>query len=189
MKQPKSKLPALRNDGAGLDEAWIVCSDMGDGKVVVIGIADRLSVAESEVRRLYVEESIDASQRFWFHLWGQQWAPYVGNLNPDDAIRYQYPIDRAAEEMAEKMAQMDVRDMIRAGWFTTPSFMYKFNRSLYDITEGRNIARFREALADELGMKGHPKFGVLWEKAWDRGHSAGLEEVLSEAQELVDLVK
>ncbi len=35
----------------------------------------------------------------------------------------------------------------------------------------------------------HPKAEVVWNKAWERGHDSGLNEVFSELEDLADLVK
>ena len=48
--------------------------------------------------------------------------------------------------------------------------------------------QFQSDLEDHFGMKGHPKAGLLYWKAYDRGHSAGLHEIANVYADLVELV-
>ena len=50
-------------------------------------------------------------------------------------------------------------------------------------------AQFRDDLEHYYGMKGHPKADLLYGKAYDRGHSGGMEEVANHYSDLVELVK
>lgn len=43
-------------------------------------------------------------------------------------------------------------------------------------------------LEDEFGLSNHPKNALLWSKAWDLGHSAGLDEVEIYYRNLVELI-
>lgn len=55
----------------------------------------------------------------------------------------------------------------------------------------RNVAleaEFRHDLELEYHMVGHPKADLLYGKAWERGHSGGLQEVASAYSDMVDLV-
>jgi hypothetical protein len=47
---------------------------------------------------------------------------------------------------------------------------------------------FKADLFEELEITDNPKRELLFQKAWDRGHSAGFSEVYAEALELVDLI-
>lgn len=49
--------------------------------------------------------------------------------------------------------------------------------------------QLRTDLEAEHGMAGHHKADLLWEKAWERGHSCGLSEVASNYEDLVVLAK
>ena len=49
--------------------------------------------------------------------------------------------------------------------------------------------QFRNDLAEEHGVTGHPKEPKLWSMAWEYGHSSGFEEVAMYYDELVELVK
>lgn len=61
-------------------------------------------------------------------------------------------------------------------------------RRAYNRDVDRLEAVFRQDLLAELGVTDHPKASVLWAKAWERGHSGGYSEVLSVAEDLVDLL-
>jgi hypothetical protein len=50
------------------------------------------------------------------------------------------------------------------------------------------IVRMRADLEVEFGVKGHPKADLLWSKAWDMGHSAGLDEIALYYEDLAELV-
>jgi hypothetical protein len=45
------------------------------------------------------------------------------------------------------------------------------------------------ALAKEHGVEGHPKLGLLYQIAWDYGHSSGYAEVEIHFAQLVPLIK
>lgn len=48
---------------------------------------------------------------------------------------------------------------------------------------------FKADLADAYGVSNHPKADRVFELAWDRGHDAGLGDVLIEYDDLVELIK
>jgi len=56
------------------------------------------------------------------------------------------------------------------------------------ITSERH-AEFERDLLDNFGITDHPKADRLFALAWQRGHSSGYGEVLSEAEDLVDLIR
>ena len=58
----------------------------------------------------------------------------------------------------------------------------------YHQAVGRIEDSFRQALFVELGIENHPKRDKFYAKAWDRGHSGGLNEVASELEDLVELM-
>jgi hypothetical protein len=62
-------------------------------------------------------------------------------------------------------------------------------RRAYSAESGRLDGQFLSDLEEEHGMTGHPKAALLYGKAWQLGHSAGLGEVASYYEDLVDLVK
>lgn len=47
----------------------------------------------------------------------------------------------------------------------------------------------RARVEKEHGMENHPKRDLLWAKAWEHGHSAGLDDVDTWYSDLVELVK
>ena len=55
-----------------------------------------------------------------------------------------------------------------------------------EINEKR--LEFKMDLAKENGVEDNPKLDLLWEKAWDLGHSCGLNEVSNYFMNLVDLI-
>ena len=59
----------------------------------------------------------------------------------------------------------------------------------YNEAENKIISDFSAELLKELGIADHPKAGILWSMAWDRGHANGLESVEQEAEELSELLK
>jgi hypothetical protein len=48
---------------------------------------------------------------------------------------------------------------------------------------------FKRDALEECGILGHPKADLAYAKAWDRGHSSGLHEVLYELQDLAELIR
>lgn len=67
----------------------------------------------------------------------------------------------------------------------------KLHRDLVASYHARSAAleaEFRHDLEVAFGMMGHAKADLLYSKAWQMGHSAGLNEVASYYSDLVDLV-
>ena len=62
--------------------------------------------------------------------------------------------------------------------------MRKANEEARRLTD-----ELRARLERENGVVGHPKAALLWSKAWEHGHSAGLSEVESWYDDLVELIK
>lgn len=58
----------------------------------------------------------------------------------------------------------------------------------YQAGEGRAQSAFREAIKAEFGYANHPKEHLLWQKAWERGHSSGLTEVVWHYEDLSDFL-
>lgn len=61
-------------------------------------------------------------------------------------------------------------------------------RVVYNQETGRLQNQLRLDLEDEHGVSGNPKAGLLWDKAWDRGHGSGLGDVISVYGDLVELI-
>lgn len=47
----------------------------------------------------------------------------------------------------------------------------------------------QQLIFEDLGIYDNPKRFLLWEKAWDLGHSAGYHEVYGCALDLVELIR
>ena len=55
--------------------------------------------------------------------------------------------------------------------------------------ENRKEREFRQRLIDKHGLDGHPKESVLYQLAYDYGHSAGWTEVEMYYDDLAELLK
>lgn len=56
-------------------------------------------------------------------------------------------------------------------------------------TEANRVNKlFKDDALTACGIFDHPKAEKAWMMAWERGHSGGLESVLSELEDLVDLL-
>lgn len=86
-----------------------------------------------------------------------------------------------AEEIAELPAIREAYDAAKTAQHGA--------QKAYNEEQGRLFARFKADLEEEHGMTGHPKADLLFEKAWDRGHSNGYAEVAMVYDDLVELVK
>jgi hypothetical protein len=68
----------------------------------------------------------------------------------------------------------------------------EYRRQIKEIeynTSTRIACEFWKKIGEEFGMTDHPKFGILREKAYERGHSAGYNEVRLAFIDLLELVK
>ncbi len=65
---------------------------------------------------------------------------------------------------------------------------YKEQKRQHAHSEQEGVARLRDDLEREHGLSGHAKAGLLWSKAWEHGHSSGLEEVAHWYDDLSELV-
>lgn len=66
---------------------------------------------------------------------------------------------------------------------------YKAMQKTY-YEESRELEnKFIADLEAEFDIVGHPKAGLLYSKAYERGHSGGFSEVLSYYEDLVELLK
>ena len=65
----------------------------------------------------------------------------------------------------------------------------KTNMDAYHQESNRLNVLFREDLKEEFGTQNSPKEPMLFEKAWDRGHSSGLYEVALAYSDLVELIQ
>lgn len=62
-------------------------------------------------------------------------------------------------------------------------------KDAYRADDARLKLKFRREVEEENNVKStHPKAGILWNKAWDRGISEGLVGVLNAYEDLVELI-
>jgi hypothetical protein len=55
--------------------------------------------------------------------------------------------------------------------------------------EEKQVAKlFRDDLFEHLGIEGHPKADLLFSKAYEHGHSGGYSEIVSWAEDLLELI-
>lgn len=65
---------------------------------------------------------------------------------------------------------------------------YKKLMGAYHADETRLREKFKKDLFDYLGIEDNPKRDLLFDKAWEMGHSSGFSEVVTCADDLVDLI-
>ena len=90
------------------------------------------------------------------------------------------PVKRADETHAQFGVRMDQYEQDKNQWDVL--------RNEYHQSVGRIEDSFRQALFAKLGIGNHPKRDKFYAKAWERGHSGGLNEVASELEDLVELM-
>jgi hypothetical protein len=69
----------------------------------------------------------------------------------------------------------------------------RYSKYMKELSEYRMLqsdleAKFKRDLEREFGLEHHSKKDLLYEKAWNLGHSCGLNEVYSYYEDLVDLI-
>lgn len=65
---------------------------------------------------------------------------------------------------------------------------YEEAKTAYYADQNRLQDKLKADLEVYNGVVGNPKADLLWSKAWDRGHSSGLGEVITHYNDLVDLI-
>lgn len=65
---------------------------------------------------------------------------------------------------------------------------YLEDKDAYNDNEGKLREQFKQDLFVDLGIVDNPKKDLLFSIAWDKGHSAGLNEVYIEACSMVRLI-
>lgn len=165
---------------------YIVCTDAGNHKhTIVLGIAISEMEAVSFVEKLIVSHGY--TWRFWFHLWEESDYARAGMLVAGAAIRYGYPVSRAADDADQWLVGSTIEERLSAGHYDHGSGLYDNYRPLYTAIQNDCWARFKHDLAIELDMVGHPMFDKLYNKAYQKGHSSGMSEVLNEARDLAEM--
>ena len=66
---------------------------------------------------------------------------------------------------------------------------YRAARTAYRAEQGRLQEEFKRDLFEEHGVTDHPKAERCYALAWEKGHSAGLQEVANFFDDFVDLIK
>ena len=93
------------------------------------------------------------------------------------------------EKRPLKMDDVELRDL--------PTVLAKYRREKEEYDKAReNYSKrlseiydlLKSDIEDEFGTKRHHKADLLWNVAWDRGHSSGYAEVYNEYSTLVDLL-
>lgn len=59
----------------------------------------------------------------------------------------------------------------------------------YHAAEQEVYDKFKNDLFADLGIADNPRRHVLFDKAWERGHSSGLSEIYNVASDLVELIE
>ncbi len=65
---------------------------------------------------------------------------------------------------------------------------YKSRIQEYHNQNNEIMLQFKAELLKSLGLENHPKSELLWDMAWERGHSSGYGEVELVADELANLL-
>ncbi len=65
---------------------------------------------------------------------------------------------------------------------------YNKAKDAYYASLAEGHERFRQDALEYVGYADHPKASKLYGKAWDRGHSGGLSEVLSALEDYAELL-
>ena len=63
------------------------------------------------------------------------------------------------------------------------------NRKEYNIEENNKLIEFKKDLEEDFGFENHPKKDILYNIAWEDGHSNGFYEVYLEYEKLSELIK
>ena len=86
---------------------------------------------------------------------------------------------------------MDVTDRIKNGEYTS-KYPYLAKSHESRVAKLKDQARLNNQLKADLladvGLTGHPKADLLFEKAWDLGHASGLQEVTTYFYDLAELL-
>ncbi len=97
------------------------------------------------------------------------------------------------------MSDKNLRQRIRNGEFVSKLPYPAFRKGDPEVREARlawqndsyRLERevFRDAALSAVGLDRLPKAHLVFDYAWDKGHANGLEEVLSELEELAALLR
>jgi hypothetical protein len=83
----------------------------------------------------------------------------------------------------------DLSEAIRAmGQYETDLATQGEARIAYNLEERRLHLKLQSDLEVEHGLSGHPRAALLYQLAYDRGHSAGMSEVALYYSEMAELI-
>lgn len=66
---------------------------------------------------------------------------------------------------------------------------YLKHKSDYDAYNLQLLREFKYDALEDLGITDNPKADLLFDKAWEKGHSSGFREVCDHLDDLVELIK
>lgn len=67
--------------------------------------------------------------------------------------------------------------------------LFEKAKTNYYLEDRRILLLFKKCIYHEFGVENNPKKDLLFEKAWELGHSGGYDEVYNYFGDLVDLIK
>ena len=82
-----------------------------------------------------------------------------------------------------------VPSRLRKQGLVSEALALEVQRQAYYADKRRLEIKFRDDLAAEHGVSKNPRAEKLFEIAWDLGHAAGLHEVITYYEKLVELIK
>lgn len=117
------------------------------------------------------------------NVWDKLEANLYKNQDP-------YPIQPRKPRLGDKATPAEHRahaDALEA--YEAALQEFKQQEQAWRVQSGELESQFQTDLEAHYDMTGHPKAGLLYWKAYDRGHSGGMAEVANVYSDLVELVK
>jgi len=96
---------------------------------------------------------------------------------------------------------MDFMEKLHSGYYSGNGFPYvsiteaktdntkRYERERYEANSRKRHVEFKADALEELSLTNHPKAHLLFNKAWEMGHSSGYSEVWYYMCELEELVR
>lgn len=99
-----------------------------------------------------------------------------------------YPTKPAKPRLANNPTAADARAYADALEAYEVAFKeYERERTVASSLAGKRLTEFEDRLKEDYGLS-NDEFSVIWGEAYNRGHHAGLHEVYTEFDSLVDFV-
>jgi hypothetical protein len=114
---------------------------------------------------------------YWYRA-GQVVAKKVGDNNPEVYVEGIHET-----ELANPKQNNLVKDAV------VDEEAFQAARKVYGAAQAEVHRKFKEDLFKEFGVEDNPKRELLFDKAYERGHSAGMEEVYGVFSDLVELIQ